>query len=250
MIADFSPDLRVVLLDIEGTTTPISFVHDTLFGFARAHLSPYLAANWSSDQVQGVVRGLERERAAEAREPLGIDAAPAWRPGSAEEVRESTAAYARWLMDRDRKSPALKQLQGLIWEKGYEAGALRGVVWDDVPRAMRRWRDAGLTLAIYSSGSELAQRRLFESTEHGDLTPMISAFFDTAVGAKVEAESYGRIAGSLGVVPRQVSFISDVTAELQAAESAGCIAILSARSGNPPQPGAERFPKVSSFDEL
>jgi 2,3-diketo-5-methylthio-1-phosphopentane phosphatase len=250
VIADFSPDLRVVLLDIEGTTTPISFVHDTLFGFARAHLVPYLAAHWSSDRLQAVVRGLERERAAEAAGPPETVDAPAWKAGAAGELRESAAAYAQWLMDRDRKSPALKQLQGLIWEEGYQAGSLRGVVWDDVPRAMRRWRDAGLTLAIYSSGSELAQRRLFESTEHGDLTPMISAFFDTAVGAKMQAESYGRIATSLAVVPRQVGFISDVTAELQAARSAGCIAILSARSGNPPQPGAAEFPKVSSFDEL
>ena len=90
-------------------------------------------------------------------------------------------------MDRDRKSPALKQLQGLIWERGYQAGELRGQVFPDVPSAIRAWRANGIDVAIYSSGSELAQRRLFESIEDGDLTPFIAAFFDTAVGAKAVA---------------------------------------------------------------
>jgi enolase-phosphatase E1 len=104
-------------------------------------------------------------------------------------------------MDRDRKSPGLKELQGLIWEDGYRAGQLRGVVWQDVPDAMRRWRSAGLRIAIYSSGSELAQRRLFESTAQGDLTPMIAAFFDTRMGGKLAPDSYERISRALEANP-------------------------------------------------
>ena len=244
MIADVAPDLSVVLLDIEGTTTPMAFVHETLFGFARAHLDQFLEENWSSASLQDVVRRLAREHHADR------DAAPPWSDELPDQLRQSVAAYLRWLMDRDRKSPGLKEIQGLIWENGYRAGELHGVVWDDVPRAMTRWRQAGLRLAIYSSGSELAQRRLFQSTAFGDLTPLISAFFDTGVGAKTAPESYGRIAEALDAQPHQIGFVSDVTAELRAARTAGCVAILSKRQGNAPQPDADDFPQISSFDEL
>ena len=139
--------------------------------------------------------------------------------------------YLTWLMDRDRKSPGLKELQGQIWEAGYQAGVLHGQVFPDVPAAIRRWRALGLAVAIYSSGSVLAQRRLFESTREGDLTPLFSGFFDTAVGAKVSAGSYTTIAARLNCAPRQVLFISDVTAELRAARDAGMQVLLSIRLG-------------------
>ena len=153
-------------------------------------------------------------------------------------------------MDRDRKSPGLKLLQGLIWEAGYRAGELRGQVYPDVPPAIRRWRAAGLRVAIYSSGSELAQRRLFESTEHGDLTPLLSGFFDTGVGAKVASDSYARIAAALDVPPAAILFVSDVTRELTAAREAGLQVVLSIRPGNSAQPGSEAFERIESFDEL
>ena len=153
-------------------------------------------------------------------------------------------------MDRDRKSPALKELQGHIWERGYQEGRLRGQVYPDVPAAIRRWRDAGLVVAIYSSGSELAQRRLFESTEHGDLTPVLSAFFDTRVGPKMESESYTRIAERLGLRPNEILFISDVTKELAAARGAGLAAILSVRPGNPVQPDSDQYEQVQTFEGI
>ena len=114
--------------------------------------------------------------------------------GWSDEIPESASAYLEWLMDRDVKSPALKRLQGLIWEGGYRTGELKGQVFPDVPPAFTRWRDAQVTIAIYSSGSVLAQRLLFGATEQGDLTPFISGFFDTGVGC----EDGGRtaIAGS------------------------------------------------------
>lgn len=165
-------------------------------------------------------------------------------------TRSSVANYAAWLMDRDRKSQGLKLMQGLIWEDGYRAGQLRGQVFDDVPAAIRRWHDAGLVVAIYSSGSELAQRRLFESTGHGDLTPLLSGFFDTRFGAKIETASYVQIARALRCEPRDVLFISDVVAELTAAHEAGMQIVLSRRPGNPPQPGDADLPSISSFDEI
>ena len=135
--------------------------------------------------------------------------------------RFAIGPYVEWLMDRDRKSPGLKLLQGRIWEGGYRAGVLKGEVFSDVPPALQRWRDAGLDVAIYSSGSELAQRLIFGSTAYGDLTRFISRFFDTAVGAKGAPASYRRIAAELGRAPDRLLFISDVTTELDAASAGG-----------------------------
>jgi enolase-phosphatase E1 len=175
---------------------------------------------------------------------------PAWRPETRHARLESVEAYARWLMDRDRKSPGLKHLQGEIWERGYLAGQLRGQVFDDTPEAIKRWRAAGLIVAIYSSGSVLAQRRLFESTVAGDLTSLIGGFFDTGVGPKVAPSSYVRIAEALGLGPAQILFVSDVTAELLAARAAGLQVRLSIRPGNPPQPDSDQFEAIHSLDEL
>jgi enolase-phosphatase E1 len=238
--------IRVILLDIEGTTTPMAFVHTTLFTYARANLDLFLARHFDSPEVQEAIRLLQREHAADA-DAIGV---PAWRDDTATSQRTSLAAYARWLMERDRKSPGLKLLQGLIWEEGYEAGALHGEVFDDVPRAIARWRDAGLRVAIYSSGSELAQRRLFQSTAAGDLTPLLSGFFDTGVGAKVQADSYRHIASALRCATSEILFVSDVTAELAAAREAGCATRLCARPGNPPQRDAGSFEQISSFDAM
>jgi enolase-phosphatase E1 len=231
-----------VLLDIEGTTTPISFVHDVLFRFAREHLDEFIRAEAGTPEFLDVVHRLTAEHAE--------DAARGESPPPRGDERGWVAPYVRWLMDRDRKSPGLKLLQGRIWERGYRAGALRGEVFPDVPGAIRRWRAGGIGVAIYSSGSELAQRRLFESTAPSDLTPFITAFFDTAVGAKVSPASYAAIARALGRNPSNLLFVSDVTAELSAARIAGLQVLLSLRPGNAPQPDADRFEAVGSFDEI
>lgn len=239
------PGVRVILLDIEGTTTPIAFVHTRLFPYARAHLDQYLSAHFADGAVQDAVSRLAEERRLE-REA----GAPSWRDVSPADLRASASAYALWLMDRDRKSPGLKRLQGLIWEEGYQASELTGEVFDDVPGAIARWREQRLTVAIYSSGSELAQRRLFESTPAGDLTPLITGFFDTAVGPKMQPDSYRHIAASLGVPPTAMLFVSDVTAELAAARDAGCQTRLCIRPGNAPQPDAGQFTQIQSLGDL
>jgi enolase-phosphatase E1 len=224
-----------MLLDIEGTTTPIAFVHDVLFPFARARIPAWFADETNRTVRDDIARRLEREHAADTDAP---------RPFT------SAADYALWLADRDRKSPALKELQGLIWESGYQAGLLRGVVFDDVPEAVQCWRREGRKVAIYSSGSELAQRRLFESIPQGDLTPSFARFFDTRVGAKKDAASYRAIARALGTSTDRILFISDVAAELDAARDAGCHVALSVRPGNAPVPDAARFTPIGSFAEV
>jgi enolase-phosphatase E1 len=238
--------VRVILLDIEGTTTQIAFVHQHLFSHARAHVDQYLLDHFDTPVVQDVIRRL----AAEHHADQSAGDLPPWRDSTPGELRASVAAYVRWLMDRDRKSPGLKLLQGVIWENGYRAGELHGEVFDDVPRAVERWRSAGIDVAIYSSGSELAQRLLFASTRYGDFTPQMAGFFDTGVGAKTAAESYRRIAKALGRLTSEVLFVSDVTAELAAAAEAGCLVRLCMRPGNIPQPDAARHDQIRSFDEL
>jgi enolase-phosphatase E1 len=157
--------VRAIVLDIEGTTTPVTFVYDVLFPFARAHVAGFLERNWDDADCRAALAVLAAERAADAEAPPTGEPGPL---GPADAV-----AYVRWLMDRDRKSPGLKALQGLIWREGYQTGELHGQVYDDVPRALDRWRASGLGIQIYSSGSVLAQQLLFQSTPAGDLTRRI-----------------------------------------------------------------------------
>jgi enolase-phosphatase E1 len=186
---------------------------------------------------------LQRERGAEA-EP----GAPEWREATPAEAIASAAAYAEWLMHRDRKSTALKSLQGRIWEGGYRSGAVKSHVYPDVPLALERWRALGWSVAIFSSGSVLAQRLLFEHTVAGDLTPLIDAYFDTTTGPKREAGSYRRIAEKLRVEPGAILFVSDVPAELDAARTAGLATALCLREGAlPPSAG---HPLLRTFDDL
>jgi enolase-phosphatase E1 len=213
----------MILLDIEGTTTPITFVTETLFPYARAHLPAFLEQHGGTPDVRAAIARLLEEY--EADRARGDDV-PAWAP----------LAYLGWLMDRDRKSPALKELQGRVWEEGYRNGTLVGDVFDDVPRALAHWRDRGVAVGIYSSGSVLAQQWLFRRSSAGDLTPYLSWHFDTGVGAKQDAASYARIARDVNVEPGEILFVSDVARELDAARTAGMQTSLIVRPDHPPQP--------------
>ena len=154
------------------------------------------------------------------------------------------------LIDTDRKSTPLKAIQGMIWQAGYEAGELRSQIFDDVPKAFEKWKAAGKTIAIYSSGSVLAQKNLFKYTDHGDLTPFISNYFDTNIGGKRESQSYRRIADELGLQADQVTFVSDLPAELDAARSIRMQTALSIREGNAPITSDTIHHTVQSFDDL
>jgi enolase-phosphatase E1 len=229
-----------VVLDVEGTTTPVDFVFRVLFPLAHANVGEFLEAHASDPDVARDVAGLRDEHARDAA--AGLDP-PAWHGSAA-----SAARYARWLMDQDRKLTALKSLQGKIWAEGYAQGRLRGQVYDDVPRALERWTGAGRRVAIFSSGSVLAQKLIFGHSDHGDLTPFLSAYFDTTTGPKREAESYRRIASALGAAARAGLFVSDAVAELDAAREAGLATALAVRT--PPGPAGHGHPEVTGFDEL
>jgi enolase-phosphatase E1 len=234
-----------VVLDIEGTTTPLAFVHKTLFPFARRALDSFVREQIGRHESTHIFSSLHADWLADVARG---ESPPAWPDQGSDEQRASAiAAYAAWLMDRDRKAFGLKELQGLIWERGYREGSLRGEVYPDVPDALQRWRVRGATVAIYSSGSVLAQQLLFRATPFGDLTPQIDAYFDTSIGAKRDPGSYRRIAEALGRSPGRLLFISDVPAELAAAREAGCAAVLCVRPGNAP---AEDVESVTDFSTI
>jgi enolase-phosphatase E1 len=236
--------VRGLLLDIEGTTTPISFVHDVLFPYARSRLRQFLKDNARQHEVRAELRELIRLNAQEIQE-----GAPAVVDSSDDAMIASAAEYCLWLMDRDRKSPPLKAIQGLIWEHGYRDGDLQGEVFADVPGAFSRWNAARRTIAIFSSGSVLAQRLLFAHTCAGDLTKYISSFFDTRCGPKHDRESYRQIAAEIQLSPASLLFVSDVTKELAAASEAGFQTALSVRPGNPATSNSDHA-IIHSFDEL
>src|SRR5437588_5510380 len=184
--------VRGILLDIEGTTTPIAFVYDVLFPFARRHAGEHVKKADLTD--------LKREHDEDVRQGTNP---PPWSSGP--------VAYIHWLMDQDRKSTALKNIQGKIWLEGYESGELHGEVFQDVPPALERWRRRQVDVRIFSSGSVLAQRLLFSNTAAGDLTGWISGNFDTTTGPKQDPAIYSITADLVGIHSAELLFIYDLT---------------------------------------
>jgi enolase-phosphatase E1 len=219
-----------ILLDIEGTTTPITFVYDVLFPFAWRHAAMFL----KNVNVEDLKREYEQD-------VLRINNPPPWTTHG--------EAYFYWLMDQDRKSTALKRIQGEIWLQGYKTGELHGEVFPDVPPALKRWQGTGVDVRIFSSGSILAQKLLFETTNDGDLTKFLRGYFDTTIGPKNEPESYKKIAEATGIAPGDILFVSDVTRELDAASAAGMKTLLCVRPGNHPQP-THNHTVITTFEEL
>lgn len=252
--------IGALVLDIEGTTTPVAFVYEVLFPFARSHVAAYLAREGELAACRAAVERLREERATDIAQGLypsevAQDFSPAvtaqdFSPAvvAQEFGPAEVVAYVHWLMDRDRKSPGLKALQGLIWQEGFRSGELRGQVYPDVAPAFERWRARGLDIHIYSSGSVLAQQLLLGSTNAGNLTAFLRGHFDTEVGPKTSPDSYRLIAERIEVPPSHTLFVSDVVAELDAASAAGLRTALCVRGDVPPD--AKGYPVVRSFADL
>jgi len=217
-----------------------------LFPYARARLVEFARESAAAGTLGHDAALLRREHAQDVER--GLDP-PAWPAGGADDEAPRLAAYAAWLMDQDRKSTGLKSLQGKIWEAGYHAGDLQGEVYPDVPHAFERWIGQGRQVAIFSSGSVLAQKLLFSRSTAGDLTPRIAAYFDTTTGPKRDPESYRRIAAALGAPVSSVLFVSDTREEIDAARAAGMETALCVRPGSR-RPDSGPTPLIESFDEL
>jgi enolase-phosphatase E1 len=223
--------MRAILLDIEGTVCPIHFVASQLFPYIRANVDGWLRAHWHDAELQQIVEQFR------AMEPF------------LDQSVEALADHVRVLMNADRKVTPLKELQGLMWHDAFSRGELKSPVYPDVRPAFERWSAAGILIAIYSSGSTLAQCDFFLHTDDGDLTGFIMSYFDTRSGSKRESSSYGHIAQRLGLEPRDLLFVSDVRAELDAACAAGMRVVLAVRPGNPFQ-DARNLERIETFDQI
>jgi enolase-phosphatase E1 len=204
--------IKAILTDIEGTTSSISFVKETLFPYARKQLPAFVVTHTDDINVQHWLH----EAAKEARLVSATQ-------------EEMIELLQRWI-DEDRKSTALKALQGMIWEEGYRNGEYRAHVYPDTVPSLRAWHDKGLALYIYSSGSVPAQKLFFGFCDAGDVTPLFSGYFDTEIGAKRSADSYRRIATEIGSPANEILFLSDIDEELDAARAAGMRTTLLARA--------------------
>lgn len=244
MILTDEPQIRVILLDVEGTTTPIDFVTKTLFPYASRKLETFLHEHFGELEIHLIVRDLRAQNRLD--EQAGLRP-PLWIEEPAESRLNSAVAYGQWLIAHDSKCTPLKTLQGKIWQQGYATGELRGEVYDDVPRAFVRWHGQRRTICIYSSGSELAQRLLFSTVASGDLMPYIAGFFDTRVGAKAERESYNKIASAVGHEANEMLFISDAVKEVEAARGAGMHGALCVRDADA-SPVVQQV--IRSFDDV
>lgn len=224
--------IKFVLMDIEGTTTSISFVHEVLFPYASKHLANFIQENAKDPLVQEELAAVKATVLAETDQAIDDQAA----------IEQLKA----WIK-ADRKHTALKNLQGYLWKRGYEQGEYQGHIYDDVVPVLQTWQAKGIQMGIYSSGSVAAQKLLFGYSEKGDLQPYLSAYFDTKVGHKKEVESYLRIQQALDIPAKEILFLSDVAEELDAAKVAGLQVCQLVRPGTA---ATDRHPGVESFSAL
>ena len=238
---------RGILLDIEGTTSSVSFVYDVMFPYVRKHHTFEVFANWLEPEYIEAFHAIARD--------AGHDSLDAWlkTKGLTREnplrAAEVVCGEVTRLMDSDAKATGLKQLQGLIWQSGFESGELKAHVYDDLPPAITAWNAAGKDVRIYSSGSVQAQKLFFGHTIAGNLLSQFRGHYDTTTGPKKEAESYRKIAAEFGLPPAEILFLSDIVAELDAALTAGMKTGLVVRPGNAAPPD-HSHPVLVNFAQL
>ncbi|KAI8914508.1 2,3-diketo-5-methylthio-1-phosphopentane phosphatase, partial [Gorgonomyces haynaldii] len=229
-----------ILTDIEGTTTPISFVKEVLFPHVYEHCQQFLTDRWDEKETQDCVKALKEQSEKDQQEGLKFT--------MIDDTVASVVKNIQEQMDQDRKITALKQFQGYMWRFAYENGQVQGVVYDDVVEQLKHWKSKDLPVSIYSSGSVMAQKLLFQYSTHGNLLEYFVSHFDTKIGSKLETKSYKDIAKELDVKPKHVLFLSDNVKELDAAKKAGMQVKWLIRPGNAPD--TSNHPQVASFDEI
>ncbi|HEY5603649.1 MAG TPA: acireductone synthase [Gammaproteobacteria bacterium] len=222
--------IKAIVCDIEGTTTSLSFVKDTLFPYARRRMADFVKQNQRDPEITAILGGVKREMQ---------------RPDAT--LEDVIAQLVTWI-DADKKITPLKAIQGHIWRSGYQNGDYHGHVYPDAYEKLKDWHESGIALYLFSSGSVYAQKLLFAHTEYGDLTPLFRGYFDTTVGAKIHPASYAAIVGQIGFPAPEIAFLSDIEKELDAAKSAGLSTVWLVREGNL-TPGSQH-PQVTNFYDI
>ncbi len=224
--------MKLVLTDIEGTTSSIDFVHQELFPYSRMKLANFVQTHQSENFIKNIIA----ETSQTILQEQSIEA----------DLELCVKQLLKWI-DEDRKHPALKNLQGHIWEAGYKNGDIKGHLYPEVKENLTKWKSAGLSLGVYSSGSVKAQELLFGYSIEGDIKNLFSYFFDTRVGHKREAQSYKTIAGLTKLNPQDILFLSDIKEELDAAKLAGFSTTQLLRK---PDVITGSHPTVKNFSEI
>lgn len=224
--------IKAVVTDIEGTTSSISFVKETLFPLAFHKMGEFLTSHSKNPQIVPLLNQIQQTL---QQENISIV------------NREDLVSHIRDWINRDLKHPALKELQGFIWESSFQTGEIKADIYPDVLPLLQKWHAAGLILAIYSSGSVFAQKLFFKHTIEGDITPLFSNFFDNKIGYKQDITAYLHIAEVLNFAPWEILFLSDVTQELDAARLAGFQTVHIVRPGT--EASMQHF-GVSSFEYI
>jgi enolase-phosphatase E1 len=237
---------KCVLLDIEGTISDIRFVYDVMFPYARDNMRSYLIKNWGLPDLHDAVGLVAHDANIKSIDAwLGLE----WKHQASPAV-DILANHLLQLMASDSKSTGLKQLQGKVWQSGFESGAIQAELFADVLPALQFWKGLGLDLRIYSSGSVLAQKMFFQHTVLGDLSDLFTGHYDTSIGSKKEEASYVRIANESQFEPRDIVFVTDVLSELIAASQAGMQVVASVRPNNLPLPAEFAGLRITSFSQL
>jgi enolase-phosphatase E1 len=228
---------KIILTDIEGTTSSISFVKNVLFPYARKALPGFVRAHANDPKVRHWLNLVQLE--------LGTE------PFDDEHLIET---LIHWI-DIDRKHTALKALQGMIWLAGYQEDDYAAHIYPDAAEQLNHWHQSGHAIYVYSSGSVAAQKLFFKYSASGDLMHLFSGHFDTEIGGKRDAESYRKIAAVIGVAPSNIIFLSDIVEELDAAKQAGLDTVLLDRIEDYPSPRVEQNDthghyRVTSFQAI
>lgn len=247
-------EIQSILIDIEGTTTPISFVKDTLFPYVRDNLKEWLESNFDEAQVQKSITALRNQACREKEEGVeNVVLIPDCESDTTkEDVIKAVCENVNSQMDADRKTTELKTLQGLIWKDAYESKAVKGELFQDVGPMLKMLADDGFHLYVFSSGSIAAQKLLFAHSTFGDLTAVFHGHFDTTIGSKRDSASYKKIAAEIGQEPKEILFLTDIPEEAEAAAKTGMRTALLIRPGNAKLTDEvlQKFPCIETFDEL
>lgn len=223
--------VKAVLTDIEGTTTPISFVKDVLFPYSYEKIQDFVLKNKDNPQILKILE--------EVKKIEGKDL-------SLEEIIDT---LKKWI-EEDRKITPLKEIQGIIWEEGYKSGKLQGFVYPDAYEKLKEWFESGMKIYVYSSGSVKAQKLLFSNTNFGDLNYLFSGYFDTNIGNKKDPTSYKKIAQSIGLNPDEILFLSDNPDEITAAAHSGMKVVRLVRPKDADYIKEFPYPQVESFKQI
>lgn len=245
--------IRAVILDIEGTTTPIAFVKENLFPYVKNNVKTYLEKNFDILETQEDIEGLRQQAEKDVHDDVeGLIVIPQRESHDRDVIIDSVVKNVLWQMNLDRKTTALKTIQGHMWREAFQTGRIHGEVYDDVVPALKKFVSKNFKVYIYSSGSIEAQKLLFGYSTFGNILKFFSGHFDTTIGAKVETDSYRRIATNVGEPSSNILFLTDLPKEAIAARDAGMRTFLVVREGNARLTDAdhEAFLTIDSFEKL